>query len=69
MDKYLTVILVFMIIGIPIAFIEPTTGQIRDKPFYALFYASIGGMCVIILYTSYKNRQEQRKSNTRRRSK
>ena len=69
MDKYLTVILVFMIIGIPIAFIEPTTGNLRENPFYALFYASIGGMCVIIIYTSYKNRQEQRKNNARRRSK
>jgi len=30
MDKYLTIILIFMVVGIPIAWISPMTGEMRD---------------------------------------
>ncbi|WP_316504382.1 hypothetical protein [Nitrosopumilus sp.] len=43
MDNYLVVILIFMIVGIPISFVNPTTGEIREQPLFLLFYASIGG--------------------------
>ena len=47
MDKYLTVLLIFMVVGMPIAFISPTTGEMREPPIYVLFYGSIGGIIVI----------------------
>ncbi len=69
MDKYLLVIMIFLIVGIPIAFISPTTGEIREQPFILLFYASIVGIVVIILYSSYKERKQRQKDNIKRRSK
>ena len=68
-DKYLLVILVFCVVGIPISFVNPGTGELRDPPFLLLFYASIGGICIIIIYSSYKERQERRKANAERRRK
>ena len=68
MDKYLTVILVFMIVGIPISFVSPTTGEIREQPFIGLFYASIAGIAIIVLYSSYKERKERQKANAKRRA-
>ncbi len=59
MDKYLVVVIIFLIVGIPIAFISPATGEIREQPFILLFYASIAGISVIILYSSYKERKQQ----------
>ena len=67
MDKYLLVVLIFMVVGIPIAFISPTTGEIREEPFISLFYASIAGICIIVVYSSYKERKERQKENRRRR--
>lgn len=70
MDKYLTVILIFMFVGIPISFINPSTGEIRDPPFYLLFWASIGGLIVIFLYDAYKTKkQRQLTSDKRKRNK
>ncbi len=69
MDKYLTVILIFMIVGIPISFVNPSTGELRDPPFIGLFYASIAGIIVIMLYSSYKERKLRQKANAKRRSK
>jgi len=69
MDKYLLVVMIFLIVGIPIAFISPTTGEIREQPFILLFYASIAGIVVIILYSSYKERKQRQKDNIKRRSK
>ncbi|RNJ77457.1 MAG: hypothetical protein D9C04_01080 [Nitrosopumilus sp. B06] len=66
MDKYLTVILAFMVVGIPIAFVSPSDGNLREPPLYLLFYASIGGIIVIVLYSSYTERQERRRENARR---
>jgi NADH:ubiquinone oxidoreductase subunit 3 (subunit A) len=69
MDKYLVVVMIFLIVGIPIAFISPATGEIRDQPYIPLFYASIAGISVIILYSSYKERKQKQKDNINKRSK
>ena len=68
MDKYLVVILIFMIVGIPISFVSPTTGEIREQPFFLLFYGSIAGISIIVVYSSYKERRERQKANAKRRS-
>ena len=69
MDKYLLIVMIFLIVGIPIAFISPATGEIREQPFIPLFYASIAGISVIILYSSFKERKQRQKDNIKRRSK
>ncbi|MDC1023988.1 hypothetical protein OAQ83_02755 [Nitrosopumilus sp.] len=66
MDKYLTVLLVFMVVGMPIAFISPTTGEMREPPIYVLFYGSIGGIIVIMFYGGYKDKKERQKINAKR---
>ena len=66
MDKYLTVLLIFMVVGIPVAFVSPTTGEIREQPLLPLFYGSIGGMILILLYGGYKDKKERRKLNEKR---
>ena len=68
MDKYLVVILIFMIVTIPIALIEPSSGELRDRPLISLFYAAISGIVIIIVYSSYKERKEQQQANKKRRS-
>ncbi len=68
MDKYLLIILVFMVVTIPIAFIEPSSGQIRDPPLIPLFYAAIAGIIIIFVYSSYKERKERQRANAKRRS-
>ena len=69
MDKTLTVVLGFLIVGIPIAFISPTTGELREQPFIPLFYASIGGIIVVIVYSGYMGKKERQKANRERRRK
>ena len=69
MDKYLLVVMIFLIVTIPIAFITPATGEIRERPLIPLFYASIAGISVIIIYSSYKERKQKQKDNVKRRSK
>ncbi|MFB5605009.1 MAG: hypothetical protein ACE5R5_00225 [Nitrosarchaeum sp.] len=69
MDKYLLVVLIFLIVTIPIAFVSPTTGEIRDQPFIPLFYASIAGISAIVLYSSYKERKQRQQDKVKRRSK
>ena len=69
MDKYLLVVMIFLIVTIPIAFITPATGEIREQPLIPLFYASIAGISVIIIYSSYKERKQRQKDNIKRRSK
>ncbi|MCH7965997.1 MAG: hypothetical protein IIB02_01040 [Thaumarchaeota archaeon] len=68
MDKYLLVILIFMIVTIPIAFVEPSTGEIREQPYIGLFYLSIAGIIIIVLYSSYQERKERQKANAKRRA-
>ena len=58
-----------MIVTIPIAFVNPGTGELRDPPIIPLFYAAIAGIAIIFLYSSYKERQERRKANAKRRPK
>ena len=69
MDKYLLVVMGILMVGIPIAFVSPTTGEIRDQPFIPLFYASIGGIIVIVVYSSYKQKKETQRANRERRRK
>jgi len=69
MEKTLLVVLGVLIIGIPIAFISPTTGDLREQPFIPLFYASIGGIIVVIIYSGYKGKKERQKANRERRRK
>ena len=68
MDKYLVVILIFMVVTIPIAFVEPSSGEFRDPPLIPLFYAAIAGIIIILVYSSYKERKERQKANAKRRS-
>ena len=69
MDKYMMVVLGILMIGIPIAFISPTTGELREQPFIPLFYVSIGGIIAVVVYSSYKAKKERQKANRERRRK
>ena len=68
MDKYLLVILIFMVVTIPIAFVEPSSGEFRDPPLIPLFYAAIAGIIIIFAYSTYKERKERQTANAKRRS-
>jgi len=68
-DKYLLVILIFMIVTIPISFVNPSTGEIREQPLIPLFYAAIAGIIIIILYSSFKERKQRQADRAKRRSK
>ena len=68
MDKYLTVLLIFMVVGLPISFVSPSTGEFREQPLIPLFYASIAGIIIITVYGSYKEKKEREKANAKRRS-
>jgi len=69
MEKTLLVVLGFLMIGIPIAFISPTTGELREQPFIPLFYASIGGIIAVLVYSGFKGKKERQKDNRERRRK
>jgi len=62
------VILIFMVVTIPIAFVEPSTGEFRDPPLIPLFYAAIAGIAIIVLYSSYTERKARQKANAKRRA-
>jgi uncharacterized integral membrane protein len=66
-DKYLLVILIFMVVTIPIAFFEPSTGELRDPPWFSLMWAAIAGIIIIVLYSSFRERKERREANEKRR--
>ena len=57
-----------MVVTIPIAFVEPSTGDFRDPPLISLFYAAIAGIAIIVLYSSYKERKERQRDNAKRRA-
>jgi len=57
MDKTMMVVLGFLVVGIPIAFLQPDTGELRDQPLYLLFYASIGGI-IVSYYVQWLQRKE-----------
>jgi hypothetical protein len=63
------VVMIFLIVTIPIAFISPTTGILYDKPLIPLFYTAIVGISIIIIYSSYKDRKQRQKDRINRRSK
>jgi len=69
MEKTLLVVLGGLMIGIPIAFISPTTGELREQPFIPFFYASIGGIIAVVIYSGYKGKKERQKANRERRRK
>ena len=69
MEKTLLVVLGVLMIGIPIAFISPTTGELREQPFIPLFYASIGGIIAVIVYSGYKGKKAKQQANRERRRK
>ena len=64
MDKYLLVVLMFMIVTVAIAFVDPSTGESRF--IWPLFYGGIAGIAIIIVYSSYKDRKERQKANAKR---
>ena len=53
MDKYLTVILIFMVVGIIISWISPTTGEVREQPF-------------LLFYGGYKDKKAREKRDAKR---
>jgi len=55
-----------MVVGIPIAFVSPTTGEIREPPLLVLFYGSIAGMILILFYGGYKDKKERQALNAKR---
>ena len=69
MDKYMMIVLGFLMVGIPIAFIEPATGELREQPFISLFYASIGGIIAVVVYSGYKGKKARQQANRERRRK
>ena len=69
MDKYIMIVLGFLMVGIPIAFISPTTGELREQPFFALFWASIGGIIAVVVYSGYKGKKARQQANRERRRK
>ncbi|RMW39092.1 MAG: hypothetical protein EA447_01825 [Nitrosopumilus sp.] len=67
MDKYLTVVLIFMVVTIAIAFFNPSTGELR---FIApMFYGGIAGIIIIVVYSSYKEKKARQAANAKRKSK
>lgn len=52
-DKYLIIILMFLLAGMVIS-------MTRDTFVPGLFYAMIGGVIIIIIYASMKSRKEQK---------
>ncbi len=66
MDKYLMVILIFMIVTIPISMVDPSTGEPRF--ILPLFYGAIAGIAIIVVYSSYTERKQRQKANAKRRA-
>ena len=60
------VLLMFMIVTIGIAFVEPSTGELRF--IWPLFYGGIAGVAIIVIYSSYTERKERQKANAKRRA-
>ena len=69
MGKYLSIVLAMMIVTMAIAFVSPYEGDIRPEPIYPLFWASVAGAVVVIIYGSYQNRKAQQQLRRERRKK
>jgi len=68
-DKYLLVIFVFLIVSTALSFVSSATGEFYEEPILPQFYASIAGMIIIVIYSSYKDRKERQKERAKKRSK
>jgi 4-hydroxybenzoate polyprenyltransferase len=62
MDKYLLIVLMFLIAGMGIAIT-------RDPPVIVMFYAMLGGAVFVLLYSAMKERKERKSINKSRKSK
>ncbi|MEX0657327.1 MAG: hypothetical protein WD154_07275 [Nitrosopumilaceae archaeon] len=62
MDKYLIIVLMFLIAGMGIAIT-------RDPPVVVMFYTMLGGAVLVIIYSAMRDRKERRDLNKRRKSK
>lgn len=54
MDKYLVVVLMFLIAGMGIAIT-------KEPPMLPLFYTMLGGAIIVIIYSARKNRKDHEK--------
>lgn len=61
-DKYLLVVLVFLIAGMGIS-------VTRSPPQIFMFYSMLAGAIGVILYSSFKSRKLRQEENRKRRSK
>ena len=61
-DKYLLVVLIFLIAGMGIAIVQ-------KPPVVPMFYSMLAGAIGVILYASFKARKERQEENKKRRSK
>lgn len=61
-DKYLLVVLIFLIAGMGIAIVQ-------KPPVVPMFYSMLAGAIGVILYASFKARKERQEENRKRRSK
>ena len=60
MDKYLVIVLMFLVAGMIIA--------VTREPFLpALFYTMLGGAILVIVYTTMKGRKERKELRRKRR--
>lgn len=62
MDKYLIMVLMFLIAGMGIA-------VTRDPPVIVMFYTMLGGAILVIIYSAMKDRKTRRGLNRSRKSK
>ncbi len=62
MDKYLLIVLMFLIAGMGIAIT-------RDPPVIVMFYTMLGGAVFVILYSAMKDRRTRKDLNKSRKSK
>jgi 4-hydroxybenzoate polyprenyltransferase len=62
MDKYLIIVLMFLIAGMGIAIT-------RDPPVIVMFYTMLGVAIFVLIYTAIKERKERKNLNKNRKSK
>ncbi len=60
MDKYLLIIMMFLIAGMIIA-------VTREPQVWGLFYSMLAGAIIVIFYSSWKSRKEQKELRKKRR--
>ncbi len=60
MDKYLVIVLMFLIAGMIIA-------VTKEPQVWGLFYSMLAGAIIVIFYSSWKNKKEQKELREKRR--